>query len=122
MRKAWAALLLLGASGCVAEFVETRPRRPGPVSEVGLDAGGGHLRYSLRGPGWAVASRRKDAFEKIATFCGGPERYRIVDEVARVDTAARYTATDLGDEDSLTKASRHYESRTVQHLYFECEK
>jgi hypothetical protein len=108
--------------GCAAELLERRPRRPGPVPEVVLDAGGGHFRYSLRGPGWFIAARRRDALEKMGQFCGGADRYRIVDEVARVDTEARYVATDLGDEDALTKSARHYESRTVQHLYFECAK
>lgn len=120
-------LLACGASaalgaGCAAEFLERRPRRPGPVPEVVLDAGGGHLRYSLRGPGWFVSSRRQDAIEKMNQYCGGGDRYRIVDEVARVDTQARFVATDLGDEDSLNKSDRHYETRTVQHLYFECVK
>lgn len=110
------------SAGCTAEFVERRPRRRGPVPEVVIDAGGGHLRYSLRGPAPFVSSRRRDALEKIAEFCGGETRTRIVDEVARVDTEARYVGGDLEDEDGLSKTSRHYESRTVQHLYFECEK
>lgn len=118
------AIMCLSAllSGCTAEFVERRARRAGPVPEVVLDAGGGHLRYSLRGFRLAVASRRKDAIEKMEAFCGGPDRYTIVDEVAREDVSARYVATDLADEDALTKNSRHFQSQTVQHLYFECKK
>ncbi|MBI5202903.1 MAG: hypothetical protein HY925_15025 [Elusimicrobia bacterium] len=114
--------LAMLAAGCTAEFVEKRPRRNGPVPEIVLDAGGGHLRWSLRGGGWLVKSRRADALEQIAAYCGGETKYKIVDEVARVDTEARYVTDDLGESENLSKGDRHYESRTVQHLYFECEK
>lgn len=115
------AVPLLGfAAGCAAQFVEKRPRRPGPVPEVVLDPGGGHLRYSLKGPAWAVRSRREDALAKMGAFCGGESKVRILDEVSRDETAAAYGGEDL--EDGLNKAGRHYQFQNTHHLYFECAK
>ena len=110
------------AAGCSAELVEMRKGRPGPVPGVVLDAGGGHVRYSLRGPRFIVAARRKDALEKMAEACGGEGRFRIVDEVAREETQANFLGEDLDEEGQISKSSRHYDFVTTQHVYFECEK
>lgn len=120
MRMLLPVLLAAGAvSGCAAEFVESRVRRPGPVPEVVLDPGGGHLRYSLKGPSWAVRSRRNDALAKMSQFCGD-SKYRILDEVSRDETSATYAGDDL--EEGLSKSGRHYEYQKTHHLYFECGK
>ncbi|MCX5789665.1 MAG: hypothetical protein NTX64_14345 [Elusimicrobia bacterium] len=116
------ALVALCAAGCSAELVEMRKPRPGPVASVVLDAGGGHVQYSLRGPGFVVSARRKDALEKMAEACGGEGRFRIVDEVARQEAQASFLGGDVDEEGEVSKASRHYDFVTTQHVYFECEK
>ncbi|MBI4423075.1 MAG: hypothetical protein HY554_05080 [Elusimicrobia bacterium] len=118
--RAWPAALLLCAAGCAAELVERRPRRPGPVPEVVLDAGGGHVRYSLKGPELLVRRRKRDAWEKMALQCGGPDRFRVVDEVAREEAEASYTGEEL--DEPLKATDRHYAVATRQHVYFECVK
>jgi hypothetical protein len=117
------ALALAAASaGCSAELVEMRKRKAGPVPDVVLDAGGGHVSYSLRGWGFLVASRRKDALEKMAEACGGEKRFRIVDEVAREETHASFFGDDVDEEGEVSKAGKHYDFVTTQHVYFECER
>lgn len=120
MRAPRAALLVFCAAGCAAEIVERRPRRAGPVPEVLLDAGGGHLRYSLRGPRLLVERRRQDAWAKMALLCGGESRFRVVDEVAREDVEASFTGDEL--DEPLKATDRHYGTRSRQHVYFECIK
>lgn len=120
--RAMTAILSIGfAAGCSAHFVEKRPRRPGPVPEVVLDPGGGHLRYSLKGPAWVVKSRREDAVAKMGAFCGGESKVKILDEVSRDETAASYGGSEDLD-DGLNKSGRHYQFQKAHHLYFECAK
>ena len=121
-RAGWGVLLAAGAAGCAADLVEMRPRKAGPVPDVVLDAGGGHIRYSLRGPGFLVAARRRDALEKMADACGGEGRFRIIDEVAREETHASFIGGDLDEDEGVSKSSRHYEFVSTQHVYFDCEK
>jgi len=123
MRRA-AALAAAGAllaAGCSSTFVESRKKVKGPVSEVGLiDAGGGHIKYSTSGWESVVRGRRRDAFSRMAGYCGGADRYKIVDEVTRYEDEAAFQAEDL--EESVGSKGRHYGTHPYQHLFFECLK
>ena len=110
---------LMAWCGCGGELMETRRRVPGPVPEVGwLDPGGGHAKYSLQGAAWIVEGRRKDALEKIAAYCAGAGKYKIVDEVDRDEMEASYSANDV--EESVGHGGKHYAATKYRHVYFEC--
>lgn len=114
-----AALLCAAAllSGCVAQVVETRRPKPGPVPEVGLLApGGGRVRYALKGPKWLVARRRKSAFKKMGKVCGGG--FQVLAEEEREDAETPYHVEDL-DAAALTEAG-HYKIEAFRHITFEC--
>lgn len=117
-----AALLALGAcvlSACVAETVERRRPRKGPVKEVGyIDAGGGQVRYSAEGWGWAVASRRRLALKLMARNCGKDLEPRVVDEYARDDADPAYAGQDVGS--NLAIGAEHYLIERYVHLAYEC--
>ncbi len=110
------------ACGCGAELGERRAKKSGPVKEVGLiDAGGGQVKYSLKGAEFLKKSRRKDAFAKMTEACGGADRFRIVDEVAREEVGATYKAEEL-EASAAYKKSLHYATEMYQHIFFECSK
>jgi hypothetical protein len=110
-----AALVL---SACVAETVERRPPRRGPVKEVGfVDYGGGHVRYSAEGWAWFVASRRKLALRLMSRNCGSLEA-RITDEYSRQDADASYSGVDI--QSSMSMGDQHFVIERYVHLAYEC--
>lgn len=112
-----AAALLL--SGCVAETVERRRPRRGPVREVGfVDYGGGRVRYSTEGWGWFVAGRRRHAKRLMRKNCGKELVPEITDEYARNDADIAYAGDDLSDE--LVRGGEHYKIAPFQHYSYEC--
>ena len=71
-------------SSCVAESVERRRPRKGPIREVGyVDYGGGSVRYALSGWSWFVKGRRRDARRRMRRNCGKDLEPRVSDEYAR---------------------------------------
>jgi len=113
---ALAALLL---SACVAETVERRRPRKGPVKEVGfVDFGGGHVRYSAEGWSWAVASRRRLALKLMARNCGKELEPRITDEYTRQDADAPYAGQDIGS--SMSIGDEHFNIERYVHVSYEC--
>jgi hypothetical protein len=116
-----AAFLFAAAvlSGCVAETVERRRPRKGPVKEVGyVDHGGGRVRYSTEGWGWFVAGRRRHARRLMRKNCGKDLKPEIVDEYTRDDADISYAGDDL--EDELQRGSDHYKIAPFQHFAYEC--
>jgi hypothetical protein len=106
-------------SGCVAETVERRRPRIGPVKEVGyVDNGGGRVRYSTEGWGWFVSGRRRHAQRLMRKNCGKDLKPEIVDEYTRDDADIAYAGDDL--EDELQRGSEHYKIAPFQHFAYEC--
>ena len=120
MRRATALVLAaLVLSACVAETVERRRPRPGPVKEVGyIDYGGGQVRYSSEGWGWFVASRRRLALKLMSRNCGSVLVPRITDEYARVDADAPYSGQDITS--SMDDGDQHYIVEHYVHIVYEC--
>ncbi len=116
------ALLALAAAllcACVAETVERRRPRKGPVKEVGyVDFGGGRVRYSAEGWGWFVASRRRLARKLMSRNCGDDLEPRIVDEFTRQDADATYIEEDISS--TMTRGDEHYVVEHFVHLTYEC--
>lgn len=111
-----AVLILLG---CTAQMVSTRKRQKGPVPEVGvIDAGGGHIRYALKGPKSLVRKRRKNAYKKMAEYCEGMKLVRVLKEYTSDDVETPYHVDDL-DADKLLDGG-HYRIDAYRHIEFEC--
>jgi len=115
-------LLLFAAallSSCVAESVERRRPRKGPIKEVGyVDFGGGDVRYSLSGWSWFVKGRRRDAQRRMRKNCGKDLEPRVTDEYARQDADAPYVGDDLAV--SIQYGGEHYKIEPFVHLVYEC--
>ena len=111
-----AAVLL---SSCVAESVERRRPRKGPVKEVGyVDYGGGAVRYSLTGWSWFVKGRRRDAKRRMRKNCGKDLEPRVIDEYARTDADAPYVGDEIAI--SLQLGAEHFKIEPFVHLTYEC--
>ena len=115
-------LLLCAAaflSACVAESVERRRPRKGPIREVGyVDYGGGSVRYSLTGWSWFIQGRRRDARRRMRKNCGKDLEPRVTDEYARQDADAPYVGDDLAV--SIQLGGTHYKIEPFVHLLYEC--
>lgn len=112
-----AAAILL--SSCVAETVERRHPRKGPIKEVGyIDFGGGSVRYSLNGWSWFVGGRQRDARRRMRKNCGKDLEPKVTDEYARQDADAPYVGDDLAV--SIPLGSEHYKIESFVHLVYEC--
>lgn len=119
MRRALPLLLTVLLAACVAETVERRRPRKGPVKEVGfVEYGGGRVRYSAEGWHWAVASRRRLALKLMARNCGKELEPRITDEFTRQDADAPYAGQDLSS--NLATGGDHYLIERFVHLTYEC--
>lgn len=119
MTRVWPVVALLVLSGCVAETVERRKPRKGPVKEVGfVDLGGGHIRYSTDGWGWFVAGRRRDALRKMRRNCGKLLAPQILDEYLRQDTDISYAGEDVTT--SMDKGIEHFKIAPFNHFVYEC--
>ncbi|MBI4060862.1 MAG: hypothetical protein HY403_05470 [Elusimicrobia bacterium] len=116
----WIPLLLLSLlSACVAETVERRRPRKGPIKEVGfVDMGGGSVRYSVEGWGWFVAGRRRHALRLMRKNCGGLLAPQILDEYLRQDADIAYAGEDIAT--NLYKGMDHFKIAPFQHLTYEC--
>jgi hypothetical protein len=113
---ALAALIFL--SGCVAEVVEKKKPRKGPVPEVGVvDPGGGELRYSEDGWGFVVGMRRSTALRRMRRICG-KLMPRVVDDFSRQDVEVPYAGEDL--QANIERGLDHYNVAPYHHIVFEC--
>lgn len=118
MHRSTAGLLLIPLlAGCVAETVERRKPRRGPVAEVGfVDLGGGHVRYSTEGWGPAVALRRSSAMRKMRGTCK-PLEVKILAEETREDADTPYSQDDLSQ---MAKGVEHFKLAPYHHITYEC--
>lgn len=111
--------LAAALSSCVAETVELRQPRKGPVKEVGfVDYGGGTVRYSLTGWPWFIKGRRRDAIRRMRKNCGKTLEPRIVDEYARTDADAPYVGDDISV--SISLGAEHFKIEPFVHFIYEC--
>ncbi len=111
------SLLLLGA--CLAESVERRRSRTGPVKEVGfVEMGGGHVRYSLAGWSWFVSGRRRHAFRLMRKNCGRKLSPQVLDEYMRQDADIAYAGEDVAT--NISKGLEHFKIEPFQHILYEC--
>jgi len=110
-------------SGCVAEMVERKKPRKGPVPEVGyVDQGGGELRYSAEGWGIVVSSRRRTALRRMRKVCKSKSKdlyAKITDEYTHQDADAIYSGEELAD--NMEKGLEHYKVALYHHIVFECK-
>lgn len=106
-------------AGCVAETVERRRPRKGPVQEVGyVDFGGGRVRYSTEGWGWFVSGRRRHAQRLMRKNCGKELKPEITDEYTREDADIAYSGDDVID--NMARGGEHYKHAPFQHFAYEC--
>lgn len=114
-----AGLAALALSACVAETVERRRPRKGPIKEVGfVDYGGGKVRYSVEGWKWFVSGRRRDALRRMRKNCGKELEARPTDEYLRQDADIAYAGEDVST--SLDKGIEHFKIAPFQHIVYEC--
>jgi hypothetical protein len=107
-------------SACVAETVERRHPRHGPIKEVGyVELGGGRVRYSSEGWQWIVASRRRLALKLMSRNCGRDLTPKITDEFTRQDADAPYAGQDITS--SLASGNPHYLIERYVHITYECQ-
>ncbi|MDD5302328.1 MAG: hypothetical protein PHS14_04390 [Elusimicrobia bacterium] len=119
MKKTLLILSLTLLSACVAETVERRRPRKGPIKEVGfVDMGGGNIRYSTDGWGWFVAGRRRHALRLMRKNCGKTLSPQILDEYLRQDADIAYAGDDITT--SLDKGMEHFKIAPFEHLIYEC--
>lgn len=113
-------LLSLGLlSACVAETVERRRPRKGPIKEVGfVDMGGGNVRYSTEGWSWFVAGRRRHALRLMRRNCGKKLAPQVLDEYLRQDADIAYAGEDIST--NLDKGMEHFRIAPFEHMVYEC--
>jgi hypothetical protein len=122
--KARAPLAVLAAaaltlSGCMAEMVEKRRPRKGPVAEVGyIETGGGEVRYSTEGWGLVVKMRRSSAFRRMRRLCKKDLQVKIADEFTRDDVDTPYSGMDI--QDTVQRGHQHYNVAPHHHIVFDC--
>ena len=111
------ALVLL--SGCVAETVERRRPRKGPIKEVGfVDLGGGNVRYSMDGWGWFVSGRRRHAIRLMRKNCGKLLAPQVLDEYLHQDSDIAYAGEDITT--NIKAGMDHFKIAPFQHMIYEC--
>ncbi len=119
MKKTLLLLTLALLSGCVAETIERRRPRKGPIKEVGfVDMGGGNIRYSTDGWAWFVAGRRRDALRKMRKNCGKQLAPQILDEYLHQDADISYSGEDISV--NLDKGMDHFKIAPFEHFSYEC--
>lgn len=119
MKRALPLLFLVFLAACVAETVERKRPRKGPIEAVGfVDLGGGNIRYSTEGWGWFVAGRRRDALRKMRKNCGKKLSAQVVDEYKRDDADISYAGEDVTT--NLARGLDHYRYAPFQHMIYEC--
>lgn len=106
-------------SGCVAEMVDKKSPRKGPVPEVGfIDTGGGEVRYSTEGWGMVVKTRRGSALRRMRRVCKKELEPKIVDEFTRDDIDTPYSGMDI--QDTVQRGHAHYQVAPHHHIVFDC--
>jgi hypothetical protein len=119
MKKAAFLLSLALLSACVAETVERRRPRKGPVKAVGfVDMGGGGVRYSTDGWSWFVAGRRRHALRLMRKNCGKELAPQVLDEYLRQDADISYAGDDITT--TIDKGMDHFKIAPWEHLTYEC--
>ncbi len=119
MRRTLLLLVLVLLSSCVAETVERRRPRKGPIKAVGfVDLGGGNVRYSTDGWSWFVSGRRRHALRLMRSNCGKELAPRVVDEYLRQDADISYAGEDIST--NLDKGMDHFKIAPFEHLLYEC--
>jgi len=119
MRRAVFFVALLLLSACVAETVERRRPRKGPIKEVGfVDLGGGKIRYSIDGWSWFVSGRRRDALRRMRKNCGKKLTPQIVDEYLRQDADIAYSGEDIST--NIDRGMDHFKIAPFEHMTYEC--
>lgn len=119
MKKACFLLALALLSACVAETIERRKPRKGPIKEVGfIDLGGGNIRYSPDGWGWFVSGRRKHALRLMRRNCGKVLVPQIIDEYRYQDADISYSGEDITT--NLDKGMDHFKIAPFEHLIYVC--
>lgn len=119
MKRTITLCCLLLLSGCVAETIERRKPRKGPVKEVGfVDMGGGNVRYSTDGWSWFVSGRRRHALRLMRKNCGKDLAPQILDEYLRQDSDIAYSGEDITT--NLKTGMDHFKIAPFQHLIYEC--
>ncbi|MEK7389902.1 MAG: hypothetical protein AAB036_09395 [Elusimicrobiota bacterium] len=119
MRSAIFLISALTLSSCVAETVERRRPRLGPVAAVGfVDHGGGRVRYSLDGWSWFVSGRRRHALRLMHKNCGKKLDAQVTDEYPRQDANISYAGDDITL--NMDKGVEHYRIEPFQHMTYEC--
>lgn len=111
------AILLLPA--CVAETVERRRPRKGPIKEVGfVDMGGGKVRYSTDGWPWFVSGRRRHALRLMRKNCGKELAPQVLDEYQHTDSDIAYAGEDIST--NLGTGMDHFKIAPFQHMDYDC--
>lgn len=119
MKKALPLLAMALLSACVAETVERRRPRKGPIKEVGfVDLGGGNVRYSTEGWKWFVRGRRRHALRLMRKNCGKELAPQVIDEYLRQDADIAYAGEDITT--NLDKGMDHFKIAPFEHLMYEC--
>jgi len=119
MNRALPLLTLVLLSACVAETVERRRPRKGPIKEVGfVDLGGGHIRYSIDGWSWFVGGRRRDALRRMRKNCGKKLAPQVLDEYLRQDADIAYAGEDIST--NIDRGLEHFKIAPFQHMTYEC--
>lgn len=119
MTRALPLLALALLSACVAETVERRKPRKGPIEEVGfVDMGGGHVRYSVDGWQWFVSGRRRHALRLMRRNCGRKLRPQVLDEYLRQDADIAYSGEDIST--NIDKGMDHFKIAPYDHMVYEC--
>ena len=120
MKKIFLLLAALSLfSACVAETVERRRPRKGPIKMVGfVDTGGGSVRYSTDGWSWFVSGRRRHALRLMRKNCGKLLAPQVLDEYLRQDTDITYSGEDITT--NLDKGMDHFKIAPFEHLIYEC--
>lgn len=114
------AVAALVLAGCVAETVERRRPRKGPVKEVGfVDPGGGQVRYSVEGWSWFVSGRRRHAKRLMRKNCGKTMIPVVVDEYDRQDADVPYSGDDITV--NLDRGMDHFKILPFRHMSYECK-
>ncbi len=115
----FAVLVCLPA--CVAETVERRRPRRGPVKAVGfVDLGGGQVRYGLDGWSWFVSGRRRHAMRLMRKNCGSELAPQVMDEYTRQDADIAYSGEDITV--NIDKGLEHFKISPFQHMSYECRR
>ena len=121
MRRAIFLAALVCLPACVAETVERRRPRKGPVKAVGfVDLGGGQVRYSLDGWSWFVSGRRRHAMRLMRKNCGSELAPQVMDEYTRQDADIAYSGEDITV--NIDKGLEHFKISPFQHMSYECRR